>query len=148
VRILTNELTDTLEQVFTYNLNKRAHIAAIYPYLLMHNAPTGTFKIQLIRDSVVLLEDEFTSSDIKVSVSTSSDYVHAFYPIIPLNPIQIEKGIYTLRLTAQDYIRTTNSYLGWCQQFEDIQNQISYAPTDDTKNSLAFRLKLYKEGTE
>lgn len=114
----------------------------------MVNAPAGTFSMDLTKDAVVVFSKDFTSSDIKLSLTTSNNFAHAFYPVIPTNPVQLEKGTYTLSITAIGYTETMDSYLGWAQQFEDVQNQMSYTPSGTEENSLAFRLKVYKEGIE
>jgi hypothetical protein len=69
-----------------------------------------------------------------------------FYPIIPDSPIKLEKGTYTLKLTASGYISNSSSFIGWLQQFEDVQNDMDYLPLFSNQNSLAFRLKIFKEG--
>ena len=146
--VLVNKLTTILEQEVDYTLNKRAHIGAIYPYIVMVGAPTGDFTFGLIKGVTTLFSKTFDCDDIKLSLTTTDNNAHAFYPIIPTNPTQIEKGSYKLRLSASGYTATSTSYLGWAQQFEDIQNEMSYTPSGDEQNSLAFRVKVYKEGVE
>ena len=144
--IVANELTSTLEQEFTYNLNNRAHIGGFYPYLLMYNAPTGTFKIEILQGANVIYYKTFTSSDIKTAIGTTDNYAITFFPIIPTTPIQIEKGSYKIKLSSDGYTYSSSSYLAWIQQHENVQNTMSYTPVGDGENSLAFRIKTYKEG--
>lgn len=144
--IVANELISTLEQEFTYNLNDRVHIGGFYPYLLMYNSPLGTFKIEVLKGANVVYEEEFTSSDIKTTIGTTDNYAITFYPIIPPSPIQIEKGSYKIKLSSTGYTYYSSSYLAWIQQHENVQNQMSYTPNGDGENSLAFRIKTYKEG--
>jgi hypothetical protein len=112
----------------------------------MIGAPAGTFTCELIKGATTIFSKTFTSASIKLSLGTSEDYAHAFYPIIPDLPIQIEKGTYKLKISTMGYTETNSTYLAWAQQFEDIQNQMSYTPSGILENSLAFRLKIYKEG--
>jgi hypothetical protein len=144
--LVVNPIGASLEQEFTYNLNERCHIGAFYPYIVMIGAPTGTFTCELIKGVTTVFSKTFTSASIKLSLGTSEDYAHAFYPIIPDLPIQIEKGTYKLKISTMGYTETNSTYLAWAQQFEDIQNQMSYTPSGILENSLAFRLKIYKEG--
>ena len=144
--LVVNPIGASLEQEFTYNLNDRCHIGAFYPYLVLINAPAGTFTCELIKGVTTLFSKSFTSTDIKLSLTTSDNFAHAFYPVIPDSPVQAEKGTYKLKISTSGYTETATSYLGWAQQFEDIQNEMSYTPSGDNENSLAFRLKIYKEG--
>lgn len=146
--LVVNPIGASLEQEFTYNLNERCHIGAFYPYLAMIGAPAGTFTCELIKGATTVFSKTFTSNSIKLSLETVNNYAHAFYPIIPDSPIQIEKGLYKLKISTSGYTETDSSYLAWCQQFEDIQNEMSYIPSEINQNSLAFRLKLYKEGIQ
>jgi len=144
--LVVNPIGASLEQEFTYNLNERCHIGAFYPYIVMIGAPSGTFTFELIKGVTTIFSKTFTSTAIKLSLGTSEDYAHAFYPIIPDLPIQVEKGTYKLKISTSGYTETNSTYLAWAQQFEDIQNQMSYTPSGILENSLAFRLKIYKEG--
>lgn len=144
--ILANELITTLEQDFSFNLNTRCHIGGFYPYLVMYNSPVGTFKIELLKGLSVIFEKEFTSSDIKTALVTSNNYAIVFYPILPDNPIQIENGNYTIKLSSAGYTYSATSYLAWIQQHENVQNIMAYTPVYDSENSLAFRIKELKEG--
>lgn len=146
--LVVNPIGSSLEQEFTYNLNDRCHIGAFYPYLVLINAPSGTFNCELIKGGITLFSKAFTSADIKLSLTTSDNFAHAFYPVIPTNPVQIEKGTYKLKISTSGYTETSSSYLAWAQQFEDIQNEMSYTTSGDNENSLAFRLKIYKEGIQ
>lgn len=144
--ILANELINTLEQDFSFNLNTRCHVGGFYPYLMLYNSPVGTFKIELLKGLNVIFEKEFTSSDIKTSLETTNNYAIVFYPILPNSPIQIEKGNYTIKLSSTGYTYSSTSYLAWIQQHENLQNNMAYTPIYDSDNPLAFRIKELKEG--
>jgi len=141
--VVTDLVTD-LEQDVRFNLNTRCNVAALYPYLLMFNSPAGTFEFELIKSSVTIFSKTFTSADIKTSLSTSNNYAHVFYPIIPTNPIQIEKGLYTIKISASGYTATSSSYLGWIQQYEHIQTDLDYTPANDSENPVSIRIKEYE----
>lgn len=142
--LLIQRLETELSQELSYNLSDRCQIGAFIPYLYMHNAPSGTFTIELLNsDNDIIMSQDFDSADIKASLSTSNNYAHVFYPIVPSNPIQIEYGTYTIKLSASGYSPSESSYLGWIQQHENIQNVMDYVPSYDTENSLAIRIKEY-----
>lgn len=144
--LLVQRLETELTQELRYKLSHRCQIGAFIPCLYMHNAPSGTFTFELLNsDDEVIMSQDFDSADIKASLSTASNYAHVFYPIIPTNPIQIEYGNYTIKLSATGYSPNDSSYLGWIQQFEDIQNVMDYVPENDTENPLAIRIKEWSE---
>ena len=141
VQTLVNELV----QDFDINLDERYHLGAIIPYLYLHN-PVGVFTLELKQSGNVLASKSLTVDAIKSAIPTTDNYIHVFCPFIFDTPVKIERGSYSLRLSASGYSNSAASFLGWCQQFEDVQNEMDYIPFDDSENSLAFRLKIYKEG--
>lgn len=147
--IIVNPIGSSLEQDFEFNLNTRCQLGAIYPYVLMVDNPAGTFTVSLIKSGNTLFSKSFTSADIKTALDTTDNYAHVFYPIIPDNPVQIERGAYKLRITTSGgYVENEFKYLGWIQQFEDIQNEITYTVDNDQQRSLSFRIKVHREGIE
>lgn len=139
-------LVSELVQDFNINLDERYHLGAVIPYLYLHN-PSGTFTIEIKQGSTVISSKSLTVAQIKSAIPTTDNYAHVFTPFIFDAPVKLERGSYSLRLSASGYSNSAASFLGWCQQFEDIQNEMDYIPFDDSENSLAFRLKIYKEGT-
>jgi len=142
--LVVTELITDLEQDIRYNLDIRCNVVAFYPYLFLFNSPSGTFTFELIKDGDTLFSQNFDSQDIKDSLSTTNNYAHVFFPIIPTNPIQIEKGLYTIKLSSTGYTATSSSYLGWIQQHEDIQAELEYVPENDTENPFSIRIKKYE----
>lgn len=144
--LLVEELYSELNQDIAFNLDSRCHIGAIIPYIYIHNAPVGTFKLQMMKGSTLVFENIFTCDEIKASLNTSDNYAHVFYPVIPLTPTQIEKGTYTIKLSSTGYTFTSASYLGWCRQYENVQAILDFEPENDGQNPMAMRIKIYKEG--
>jgi hypothetical protein len=144
--LLVQKLYSELSQEVTFDLNERVHIGSIIPYIYLHNAPAGTFTFEMTGPNGAVFSKSFTSSDIKTALSTTDNYAHVYYAISPTNPVQIEKGAYTFTLTASGYTPTESSFIGWIQQHENIQNEMSYDPIDDEQNSLCIRYKSYREG--
>ena len=141
--LMVSELFSELEHEMRFTQTGRIHIAGLYPYLLKFGSPVGTFTLSLIKGATTLFSKSFTSSEI-----SSSNYAHAFHPVLPDNPIQIEAGLYTVKLTSSGYAFTSSDYIGWIQQHENIQNSMEYTPSNDTKNPLTIRIKTYSEGIQ
>jgi len=114
--------------------------------IYLHNSPAGSFTLELEDSSGVIMSKSFSSSDVKTASETTDNYLYSFYPVIPTSPVRVEKGSYTLRIKTSGYTATGSSFIGWIQQHEDIQNTMSYNPSNDSQNPLAFRVKIYKEG--
>lgn len=139
--LLAIELLTELETEIRLTQTGRIHLAGVYPYLLKFGNPSGSFTVSLIRGATTLFSKTFLASDI-----SSVAYAHTFHPIIPDNPIQIEAGLYKIKLTATGYTFSSSDYIGWIQQHENLQNTPEYTPANDTQNPLSVRLKIYKEG--
>lgn len=139
-------LTDELSQEVFYHLERRMNIASFSPYLLMMNAPTGTFTFEVTGTNGVVVSEEFTSADIKAELDTVNDFAHIFYAIVPTSPVFLERGSYTIRISATGYSPSSTSFIGWIQQHENIQNVMTYTPLRDDQNSFAVRYKEYQEG--
>lgn len=148
--LVSRALDDELTQKIKFKLNGRCHLAAMIPYFLIFNAPAGVFTFELYSEdqAETIYSRDFTATDILEALETNDVYAHVFYPVIPENPVQIEKGLYTMKLTATGYTKSESSFIGWIQQFEDVQNEMEYVPFDDSQNPLATRYKHYKEGVE
>ena len=143
---LVNTILETeLNQNVTYSNETRLSIAAFYPYLLMYNSPVGTFSFSIFKGVEEIYTKAFTSADIKSSIETTDNYAHVFFSIIPENPIQIEKGVYTFKLQASGYTLSTSSYLAWIQQHENIQTELESEIENFTELPFSVRIKSYTE---
>lgn len=146
-QLLVEPLTTVeLSQEIRLNRSERYQIGAFIPYLYLHNMPLGTFNFIVEKNSIILFQQSFTSLDVKNSLGTTDDYIHCFYPIIPAWPLQLNSGIYTLKLTATGYSNSSSSFIGWIRQFENLNNILDYVPLDDDHNPLAIRLKIFERG--
>jgi hypothetical protein len=145
--LLVEKLVNELEANITYSGLQRVHIGAFIPYLYLHNAQADYFTLTLTGVNGEVFSKNFTVSDVKTSLGTVNNYAHVFYPVIPSNPVQIGAGNYTLKLVAgPNYVNSQSSFIGWIKQFENLQNELSYVPSSDASNPLAYRLKILKEG--
>jgi hypothetical protein len=139
---LNSELFQNRTLVISDERIDRIHIAAFCPYILMVGNPSGTLTFSVETNSVEIFSQDFTSADIRLSLNTTDNYAHVFYPIAPTNPIQLGEGDYVFKLTSS-YTPTELSHFGWIQQYEDIQTDTNYTISSDDQNPLAMRIKLY-----
>ena len=122
--LLVNQLRDEISTQFNLSLNKRSYLREVKPYIYMHNSPSGIIKLSIEKSSEVLFEFLFNSAAIKEIFKTTDDYIHGFLPI-PCDVI-LTRGSYTVKMEAQDYEFSTNSYIGWVKEwdqffFEDLE---------------------------
>lgn len=141
---MVETLDSYLEQEIEFISSRRCNIAAFIPYIYYHNAAGAVFKFEIIKGASVIFQQTFTSLDIVDSVG--GVYAHVFYPIIPVNPVQIQSGVYKFRIAPVSGYTPGNTFIGWIKQFEDTQNKMSYIPTDDSQLTYAIRFKEYTEG--
>lgn len=144
--LVVEPLVTTLEQNFLYKLEGRATLLSIAPYLLMNNAPSGTFTFTLLKGATTVYSKTFTSADIKTALNTTRNYAHVFYPIVPELPLLIEKGEYTAKLSATGYTYAAATYLGWIRQHEDLNEELEYVSNGISTKPLAMRRKILKQG--
>ena len=142
--VMYQPLTTELSEIIRIENYGRHHIASICPYIFINGNPSGQFKFQILEQSTTIFEHIFTAQDVLNVMGTLNNYAHVFFPIVPENPLYLKNGNYTLKLSATGYSFSTNSHIGWCQQFENVQNEMDYIPTNDVENPLAFRIKIYK----
>ena len=144
--LLIETLQTELSQDIRLSGKERYSIGAIIPYIYMHNSPPGLFTLSLLSASTTVFSQSFTSEDIKLSIPTVNNYAHVFYPVVPTNPIQLDSGTYTVKITSSAYSPTSVSFLALIRQHEDLNNKLDYIPASDDENPLAIRLKIYKRG--
>jgi len=145
--LLAEPLYTELSHNFTLSF-ERYSIGAISPYLYIHNTPSGTFTFSLSSTQGVIFTSTFSCAQIKTAMSTTDNYIHAFYPIIPSAPLPLTSGSYTAKLTSSGYTYSSGAFIAWVKQFEDLNNELGYTPIDDSENPLAMRIKVYKRGVE
>jgi hypothetical protein len=144
--LLVETLKTELSQEIRLENQERYTIGAIIPYLYLHNSPVGTFTLEILSGVTSVFSQSFTSADIKTAIGTSDNYAHVFYPIVPQNPVQLDAGVYTIKLSAAGYNALGSSFLGWIRQHENLNNILDYEPVSDSENPLAVRLKVFKRG--
>lgn len=144
--LVVEQLETTLSQEFTVTSNRRAQLYAIRPYLYMHNTPLGTFSLELKRGSDVLTTKTFTCSDIQSDLSTANDYAHIYKALLLDSPVMIEKGTYTLELSASGYSFSESAYLGWIREYENQFYTVSGNYNNSFELPFSFQLFEFREG--
>lgn len=141
--LLVQELRtgEVLEQQFRISDYQRTTVAAISPYLYFHNAPAGTFTVELVG----LRAWSFDFAEVQAATAVEG-YSHVFFPLVPITPLHLDVGTYTLRLSASGYALGA-SWMGWVQQHENLDNLLDYVPTNDGQNPLAIRIKEMRRRT-
>lgn len=141
--LLVETLQTELVQDIDFEGEKRVEIAAFIPYIYFHNVTGAVFTFEIERDTEIIFSQDFTSEEIRL---VTGNYAHVFYPIIPINPVQIEAGSYKFRIKAKSGYLAGEQFIGWIKQYVDVQNEMSYTPIDDSQNTFAIRFKKYREG--
>lgn len=141
--LLVETLQTELVQDIDFEGEKRVEIAAFIPYIYFHNVTGAVFTFEIERDTEIIFSQDFTSEEIRAK---TGNYAHVFYPIIPINPVQIEAGSYKFRIKAKSGYLAGEQFIGWIKQYVDVQNEMSYTPIDDSQNTFAIRFKKYREG--
>ena len=142
--LVLEELKTSLVQDFTFTTLNRRHIKAIGLKLYMHNAPTGTFTLNVKLGANILASVNFTSDDIKTDLSTTDNYCY-LYKVLEFGNTLIVEGTntYRLELTASSYSFTDSSYLGWIKSYENIFNDVDGNATSIIEN--AFDYIIYEQ---
>ena len=139
--LVCQTLVSTLTQEIRFSQDVRYCIGSIAPYLYMHNSPAGAFTLSIKSGATTVFSQSFSSNDIKASLNTTDNYAHVFYPVVPSSPLHLERGTYSVELSASGYASSNSSFLAWVQQHEDLNNLLDYTPVSDEQNPLALRIK-------
>jgi hypothetical protein len=142
--LLVETLQDELVQDIDFTETQRVEIAAFIPYIYFHNVTGAVFTFEIEKNSEIVFSQDFSSEDIRNSVNAS--YAHVFYPIIPVNPVQLDEASYKFRIKRKSGYLAGSEFIGWVKQYVDVQNIMSYTPTDDSENTFAIRFKRLREG--
>lgn len=142
--LVLQKLETELIQSVRFKEGRRYNIASIMPYLLMVNAPVGTFTFSVRKGVRTIMSKEFTSEDIKISLNSGNNFAHVFFPIVPTSPLFLEEGVYQFALSS-NYSPSEVSYIGWIQAYENKQNIQDYESFSDSDNSFSFRIKFYNK---
>jgi hypothetical protein len=145
VTFVVEPLKSALSQDFHLSLETRYVIAAFLPYLYLYNSPDGIFSFAVLKDGEMVYSHAFNSVDIKLSLSTTNNYAHVYYPIIPTRPVVLEKGSYIARLTASNYEATNTKFLGWIRASENVSSILTMPP-NSLSYPLSMRIKTLNQG--
>lgn len=134
-------LRTTLSQTVTWNKSARAILGGIRPYIYIHNAPSGTFTFKVKKGSDVIASKSFSSSDAKTDMNTTDDYIHMWKALQFDNPTAINKGEYTIEMSASGYSYASGGFIGWVKEYENLIADGTFG----TNEPLAVQLWVYRD---
>lgn len=144
MKINVNELTSEISQVFS--ITRRHSLHTIGPYLYKHLSPSGTFTFSIIQNATTLGSKSFTSADIEtIDGVTASNYFHGAYRLTFANPIILNPGQVTVKLTSSGYTFSESAYIGWIREHERTVNAFTDTG-NDWQNPLAVEFWTYQGG--
>jgi hypothetical protein len=141
------ELKTTHSQVF--DAKKRLNIKSIRPNIYKHATPAGTFTFSIIQDSVTLASKSYTATEIETLAGlTPGDYFHGPFNFEFDDSIVVNKGNFTIQLSASGYTFSESAYFGWVKPHEDISVDIDYTITNGRQNPFGVEIWTYQgQGT-
>lgn len=142
--LVVHELDTYASQSFTVDNGRRLLIESVRPYLFFYNAPAGSFTLSLYAGATLLDSADITFADIQTALETTDNFVVAYCRFEFENQPVLNPGTYELKLTASGYTKSATSYAGWVALHEDLINDITYTPVDDSENPLTFQLWGYR----
>ena len=142
--LVLDELKTTLEQNITIDLKRRYDVAAIRPYIYMHNAPAGIFTLSIKTDTETLASQDFTSAEIKTDLSTSDNYAHIWKVIQFNDPVFLLDDDYILELSSSGYTFSESAYVGWIKEHESQFNDTSFTGLYDIDRPFSFQIFEHK----
>jgi len=140
VKLLVEELISELTQEFELIGGRIFHANGIRPYLYAHNHPSGTFTFTLMKDSTPISSVSFNSSQLYSAIQTSNNFIHLVYDLEFEHVLPLKNGVYQLKLTSSGYTFSSDCFLGWVKEHEDLKFPVSPIPTSDDQNPLTFEL--------
>lgn len=140
--IVAEELRTELVQDFELTLTKNYEIEAIKLYIFCYNSASisGTFRLSIFDGAAEVGYNEFNVSDIIAQGSYTTDYFRTWYPVIFDNPIVLQKGYYTFKLSHAGYTYSGASFISWCREHENEKVNITYVPENDLQNPLSYEI--------
>lgn len=138
------QLITTLTQEFTVTLSNALYSPIIAPWLYVHNAPVGTFYLDLKQSGNLVKRMTFDLQDMKDQLGTTDNNMHLYFRI-SFDGVSLKNNTYQLVLGSDDYVFSSTSFLGWCKDWDnDFEGN---APLDWSNRSLCFRI-FNKENRE
>ena len=139
-KLVVEELITTLSQSFALALNKRYHVEGLKIYLVMFNAPAGTFTVSIKSGATTLASKDFDSAEIKTDLSTSDNYAHIYKGIVFDTDLALDDGSYSIELSSAGYTFSESSYLGWVKDHDQVFFDTDYTLDTVATHPLTFHL--------
>lgn len=138
--LVFDELVSELNQEITIANFSGVYSPKIKPWLYFHNSPLGNFKLEIIKDSVVVAEKVFSMSDALAQLNAVGNSCHLWLTL-DFSGLKLPFGIYNLKLSGVDYIYSSTSFLAWCKEWEStFDKNPNLDSVEWTQYPLAVRL--------
>ena len=144
-KLVISDLKTTLTQRIRLSLATRYTIGGIYPWIYVHNMPAGTFTLEVISGGTTVASDSFTALEIKQASGSTGNYLMSWHPVLFSAPLQLDAGLFDVRLSATGYTFSDSSFLSWVQPHENLPAGLEYVPMDDSVNPLGLRIKVLRK---
>lgn len=132
--LILDELKTTLEQEITPTLN--ASVMHIRPHLYIENNPSGSVKVQVLSEGVVIAE----SSEVSISSITSATYAHG-YIRFDVDVFLKENVTYKLRLApGTGYSFSGSAFVGWCKDFDLRKYATAYSASSGLRSAYDYEV--------
>lgn len=136
--LVIDELITELTQ--DVNIKKDIKIGSIKFQFYVHNMPTGTFKLEILKDSVLYAEFPFTSNDLRNSFGATSNYFRVFYPFGYQENLTLYQGLYSFKISSIGYTYSATSFLGICKDWQTYFGQPLATSVEFTEYPFSYRI--------
>lgn len=107
-------------------------------WLYNNNMPAGNFKLELVKDTRVIKEWNFTSLDMRNSFGGTEDYFHVYMSF--LSKSFYLQGTYNLVITTTGYTETPTSFIGWNKDYDGVFGNHYPGNVEFTDYPYSFRI--------
>lgn len=143
--VVTDELITELLQPLIIDVP--TNVACIKVYLLAQSPDAdSSVKLELLKDGYVLFSKELLFSEMKAMLKTTNTNLHGLFPFRPPGSLYLSPGIYSLKITANDYTFSKSNFIGWCKDQVRYFGKITGAiPADFRMYPYSFKLLEYQQ---
>lgn len=137
--LIVHELETSLTQTITVTAKKL--VKSIRPHIYKANSPAGSLTLSIESGGTEVATVTQTIAFIEANVASNNTYFHGFVKFEFDNQVLLPSGDYDLILTGSGgYTFDTNTYIGWCADFEDRLNADTSTPSGITQYPFAFEM--------
>lgn len=134
-------LVEPLRTTITYNGDATGRILArnIRPRIYKAGSPAGTLTLTVKQSGDTLGTASLTLAAIETGIG-SSDYFHGVINFAFSQDVVINKGAFTVELSASGYTFSESAHYGWIADFEDPVNALEGSVNNVTDKPFSFEI--------